>query len=37
MPQSYFDAVASVIQGGAVFKLYYPNYSTFFRSSSVAT
>ena len=29
MPQSYFDAVASVLQGGAVFKLYYPNYSTF--------
>ena len=29
MPQSYFDAVASVIQGGAIFKLYYPNYSTF--------
>ena len=29
MPQSYFDAVASVLQGGAVFKLYYPNYSVF--------
>jgi hypothetical protein len=29
MSQSCFDAVASVIQGGAVFKLYYPNYSTF--------
>ncbi len=29
MPQSYFDAVTSVIQGGAIFKLYYPNYSTF--------
>ena len=32
MPQSYFDAVASALhclQGGAVFKLYYPNYSTF--------
>ena len=24
-----FDAVASVLQGGAVFKLYCPNYSTF--------
>ena len=29
MPQSYCQAVASVLEGGAVFKLYYPNYSTF--------
>jgi hypothetical protein len=29
MVQSYFDAVASVLQSGAVFKLYYPNYSVF--------
>ena len=29
MPKSYFDAVASVLESGAVFKLYYPNYSTF--------
>jgi hypothetical protein len=29
MVQSYFDAVASVLQSGAVFKLYYPNYSIF--------
>ena len=33
MPQSYYDAVASVLQSGAVFKLYYPNYSTFLGSS----
>jgi len=29
MPRTYTDAVASVLQSGAVFKLYYPNYSTF--------
>jgi len=29
MPRTYFDAVASVLQSGAVFKLYYPNYATF--------
>jgi hypothetical protein len=29
MVQSYYDAVASVLQSGAVFKLYYPNYSVF--------
>ena len=29
MPTSYYDAVASVLESGAVFKLYYPNYSTF--------
>ena len=29
MPQSYYQAVASVLEGGAVFKFYYPNYSTF--------
>ncbi len=29
MNRSYFDAVASVLQSGAVFKLYYPNYATF--------
>jgi hypothetical protein len=29
MPRTYFDAVASVLQSGAVFKLHFPNYSTF--------
>ena len=29
MPQSYYAAVAGVLESGAVFKLYYPNYSTF--------
>ena len=29
MPQSYYQAVAGVLEAGAVFKLYYPNYSTF--------
>ena len=29
MPQSYYQAVASVLEGGAVFKLNYLNYSTF--------
>ncbi len=35
MPQTYFDAVASVLQSGAVFKLYYPNYSTFIGQSQL--
>ena len=29
MPSSYYQAVASVLESGAVFKLYYPNYSIF--------
>ena len=29
MPQSYYQAVAGVLESGAIFKLYYPNYSTF--------
>ena len=29
MPSTYYSAVASVLEGGAIFKLYYPNYSTF--------
>jgi hypothetical protein len=29
MPQSYYQAVAGVLEPGAVFKLYYPNYSSF--------
>ena len=29
MPASYYNAVASVLESGAVFKLYFPNYSTF--------
>ena len=33
MPRSYTDAVASVLEGGAIFKLYYPNYSTFLGSA----
>jgi hypothetical protein len=26
MPQSYYQAVAGVLEAGSVFKLYYPNY-----------
>jgi len=33
MPQSYYQAVAGVLESGAVFKLYYPNYSSFMSSS----
>jgi hypothetical protein len=33
MPRSYDEAVASVLQSGAVFKLYYPNYSVFYGNS----
>ena len=29
LPQSYYQAVASVLESGAVFKLYYPNYAVF--------
>ena len=29
MPQSYYQAVEGVLESGAVFKLNYPNYSTF--------
>jgi hypothetical protein len=29
MPSTYYSAVASVLEGGAIFKLYYPNYLTF--------
>ena len=29
LPRSYYDAVASVLESGAVFKLYYPNYAVF--------
>ena len=29
MPASYYQACADVLESGAVFKLYYPNYSTF--------
>ncbi|MEI6628856.1 MAG: hypothetical protein WCN27_05600, partial [Alphaproteobacteria bacterium] len=32
MPSSYYQAVASVLEAGAVFKLYYPNYSVFMGS-----
>jgi len=33
MPSTYYSAVASVLEGGAIFKLYYPNYSTFLGTS----
>ena len=33
MPSSYYQAVASVLESGAVFKLYYPNYSVFLGSA----
>jgi hypothetical protein len=29
MPSSYYDAVRSVLQSGATYKFYYPNYSCF--------
>ena len=34
MPQSYYQAVAGVLESGAVFKLYYPNYSVFMGNST---
>ena len=34
MPGSYYQAVASVLESGAVFKLYYLNYSVFLGTSS---
>jgi hypothetical protein len=33
MPQSYYQAVAGVLESGAVFKLYYPNYSSFMSTA----
>ena len=33
MPSSYYQAVASVLEAGSVFKLYYPNYSSFLLTS----
>ncbi len=33
MPQSYFQAVAGVLESGSVFKLYYPNYSSFMSTA----
>ena len=33
MPQSYFQAVAGVLEAGSVFKLYYPNYSSFMSTA----
>jgi hypothetical protein len=33
MPDSYNNAVASVLQSGAVFKLYHPNYSVYMGQS----
>ena len=33
MPQSYYQAVAGVLEAGSVFKLYYPNYSSFMSTS----
>ena len=33
MPSSYYQAVASVLESGSVFKLYYPNYSSFLSTS----
>ena len=34
MPGSYYQAVASVLESGAVFKLYYPNHNVFLGTSS---
>ena len=33
MPSSYYQAVASVLESGSVFKLYYPNYSSFLSTA----
>lgn len=33
MPPSYYQAVAGVLESGAVFKLYYPNYSSFMSTA----
>ena len=33
MSRSYYDAVAGVLESGAVFKLYYPNYSSFMSTA----
>jgi tRNA A58 N-methylase Trm61 len=33
MPPSYIQAVAGVLESGAVFKLYYPNYSSFMSTN----
>ena len=33
MPSSYYQAVASVLEAGSVFKLYYPNYSSFLSTA----
>ena len=33
MPQSYYQAVAGVLESGAVFKLYYPNYYSFMSTA----
>jgi hypothetical protein len=30
MPASYYQAVASVLEAGSVFKLYYPNYKLYY-------
>ncbi len=34
IPQTYFDAVASVLQSGAILKLFCPNYSTFLAGTA---
>ena len=33
LPSSYYQAVASVLESGAVFKLYYPNYSAYMSTA----
>ena len=33
MPSSYYQAVASVLESGSVFKLYYPNYSSYMSTA----
>ncbi len=33
MPQSYYQAVAGLLEAGSVFKLYYPNYSSFLSTA----
>ena len=33
LPSSYYQAVASVLEAGSVFKLYYPNYSAYMSTA----
>ncbi len=36
MSSSYYQDVASVLESGSVFKLYYPNYSSFLSTAQTS-